>query len=326
MNDIKDQVFLVLNKMDVLEVNVWKGDWGLPSVDVECLQVLVYAKFNDIPLKINTSGNPFRTPNGRLPVLKSSNGTFDTVKDIIKYFRSKNYNTEYELSQKECAKVLAYDAMLKEKLYPALQFIWWIDERNLNELIRPWYCKALTFPFNFYYPGKFAEQARVMFESLYPTEDDMSVIENKVYSEAQKCLTLLSTNLGESEYFLGDKPTLLDAVVYSYLAPLLKAPLPNSALQSHLKACTNLVTYVSRISERYFGNECREYKAKESAQNVKKYSENEFPNKRRNQFFAGLFASLVMAAYVLSTGILQVPVQDSEILDIPTEETSTDDE
>lgn len=26
---------------EILQLDIWKGDWGLPSVDVECLQVLV---------------------------------------------------------------------------------------------------------------------------------------------------------------------------------------------------------------------------------------------------------------------------------------------
>lgn len=124
-------------------------------------------------------------------------------------------------------------------------------------------------------------------------------------------MTLLSTSLGDSVYFLGEEPTLLDAIVYSYLAPLLKAPLPNPALQNHLKACTNLMSYTSRISERYFSNEYCEYKTKESAQSTKKYAQNEFPNKRRNQFFAGFFATLVMATYAFSTGILEVNTFDT---------------
>lgn len=75
-------------------------------------------------MKVNTSGNPFKTPNGRLPVLRSHSRTLDSVKDIIEYFREKGYNTEYILTRKECAKVVAYETLLKEKLYPALQFIW----------------------------------------------------------------------------------------------------------------------------------------------------------------------------------------------------------
>lgn len=129
-------------------------------------------------------------------------------------------------------------------------------------------------------------------------------------------MTLLSTSLGDSQYFLGQKPTILDAIVYSYLAPLLKAPLPNPALQNHLKACTNLVTFISRISEKYFANECCEYKAKENAQNIRKYSQNEFPNKRRNQLLAGLFTTLIMATYIFSTGILEVNIFQSIIYNL----------
>ena len=75
-----------------------------------------------------------------------------------------------------------------------------------------------------------------------------------MYSDAEKCLTLLSNRLGDSKYFFGNQPTSLDAIVYSYLAPLLKTPFPNSTLQNHLKACTNLVTFVARISQKYYPN------------------------------------------------------------------------
>lgn len=74
----------------------------------------------------------------------------------------------------------------------------------------------------------------------------------QIYSDAEKCLTLLSTRLGDSKYFFGNQPSSLDAIIYSYLAPLLKAPFPNPTLQNHLKACHNLVNFVIRISQKYF--------------------------------------------------------------------------
>ncbi|XP_011866341.1 PREDICTED: metaxin-1 isoform X2 [Vollenhovia emeryi] len=307
---------------EVLQLDVWKGDWGLPSVDVECLQVLAYAKFSGIPLKVNLASNLFRTPHGRLPLLKAGLRTMDTVKDILPFFRTKHCSSDCALSDKQCADVMAYDALLKEKLYPAFQFIWWIDKKNLDELVRPWYCKALSFPFNFYYPGKFERQAQALMQSLYPLEDNINVIENEVYSEAQKCLTLLSTRLGDKDFFCGQQPSTIDAVVYSYLAPLLKAPLPNPILQNHLKACTNLVKYVSRISQRYFEKEYQTYekhKAEKNAERSRRNSESEFPNKRRNQVLAALIAIVAMAGYALSTGIVEVPVKDDEIIDVPLE-------
>lgn len=76
-------------------------------------------------MKINLSSNPFKTPNGRLPLLRTGINTLDTVKDILPFFRAKHYNSDYTLTDKQCADVMAYDALLKEKLYPALQFIWY---------------------------------------------------------------------------------------------------------------------------------------------------------------------------------------------------------
>lgn len=32
---------LKMTDVEVLQLDIWKGDWGLPSVNIECLQVLV---------------------------------------------------------------------------------------------------------------------------------------------------------------------------------------------------------------------------------------------------------------------------------------------
>lgn len=73
-----------------------------------------------------------------------------------------------------------------------------------------------------------------------------------MYGEAEKCLTTLSVRLGDQEFFFGSHPTSLDATVYAFLAPLLKVPFPSPVLQNYLKACTNLVKFVVRITQRYF--------------------------------------------------------------------------
>lgn len=186
----------------------------------------------------------------------------------------------------------------------------WLDQKNFTGLIRPWYAKAVPFPLNFYYPSKYEKQARAMMTSLFPNEEAITVIESKVYSEAQKCMTLLSTRLGDADYFFGAQPTSLDALIYSYLAPLLKAPLPNPALQNHLKACTNLVKFVSRISQRYFESDYQQYeKIKSKEHNEKQLrsdSDDEFPHKRRNQILAGIFATFTMVTYAFVTGLVEV--------------------
>lgn len=301
--------------MNTFQLDVYKSDWGLPSIDTNCLQVLAYAKFTGIPIKVNTCGNPFKTPHGRLPLLRYGAQTWDTVKDIIEVFRQNNYNADCSLSFNQCALVLAYDALLKEQLLPAMQYMWWIDKKNVDEFVRPLYSRALPFPIKFYYLSCFERYAHTFLSALYPLENDATSVEKEVYSEAQECIKLLSTRLGDSQYFFGDQPSTLDAIIYSYLAPLLNAPLPNKALQNYLNTHTNLTDYVKRISKKYFSREESEYRqhiAEENQKKIRRDLDVSFPNKRRNQILAGLFASFAMAFYALTTGIVEVSIQDDE--------------
>jgi metaxin len=48
----------------------------------------------------------------------------------------------------------------------------------------------------------------------------------------------------------------------------LKSPLPNPSLQNHLKACTNLVAFVGRVSQNYFPQIAFEYEKKMKKQEV----------------------------------------------------------
>ena len=102
---------------------------------------------------------------------------------------------------------------------------------------------------------------------------------------------------------------MLDVLVFSYLAPILKIPLPNCALQNHLKACDNLVKFINHILKKYFGDNYQDYenlKSKESEKKAKAGFDQDFPHKRRDQFIAGMFAAIAMTGYAITTGIVQV--------------------
>ena len=64
-------------------------------------------------------------------------------------------------------------------------------------------------------------------------------------------INLLAAKLGDNKYFCGDKPCAFDALVFGYLAPLLKVPMPNDRLQLHLSSFPNLVRFVESIVNIY---------------------------------------------------------------------------
>ncbi|XP_016405855.1 metaxin-1-like [Sinocyclocheilus rhinocerous] len=106
-----------------LELFCWKGDYGLPSVDVDCLTVLAYAKFAGAPLKVHKITNPWRSPTGTLPALKTrEGGSISQPSKIIIHLRKQKYNADYDLSAKEGADTLAFVSLLEEKLLPALLY------------------------------------------------------------------------------------------------------------------------------------------------------------------------------------------------------------
>ena len=53
-----------------MELDTWSPDWGLPSVDPECIKILAFAKFSGAPISQKSTNNPFWTPKGDLPVLR----------------------------------------------------------------------------------------------------------------------------------------------------------------------------------------------------------------------------------------------------------------
>jgi len=250
-----------------MEICIWSPDWGLASVDFECLSMIAYAKFSGAPVNIKETNSPFWSRSGRLPVFRSNNSedsnehtkhsTITDLKEFIAHLRRKKFSADYNLSPKQQSKVAAFTQLIEEKLRPALLYAFWIDAKNLTELTRPWYAKKLGVPQCFYYPGRFAAQAAEVIESRVGVDAEdvhRPDVESSIYRDAQECLTILSRRLGDSNpYFFGKAPSSADAIMYGYLAPLLKAPLPNpTPLQAHLKACGNLVSFVSRISLNYF--------------------------------------------------------------------------
>ncbi|NXL66812.1 MTX1 protein, partial [Chordeiles acutipennis] len=127
----------------------------------------------------------------------------------------------------------------------------------------------------------------------------------QLYREARECLTLLSQRLGSQKFFFGDSPASLDALVFSRLAPLLKAKLPNGKLQQHLKSLQNLCNYCTSILSLYFpwdgGETCPLALPRADGSETE-----EDPHKRRNQLLSVLVGLVAMLGYAFLSGIVSI--------------------
>ncbi|NXT23928.1 MTX1 protein, partial [Syrrhaptes paradoxus] len=126
----------------------------------------------------------------------------------------------------------------------------------------------------------------------------------QLYRDARECLTLLSQRLGSQKFFFGDSPASLDALVFSRLAPLLKAKLPNGKLQQHLRSLQNLCNHCAAILSLYFpwdgGGTAPRVAGADGGEGE------EDPHKRRNQVLSVLAALAAMLGYAVLSGIVSV--------------------
>ena len=310
-----------------MEVECWSEDWGIPTVDPECLKILAFSKFSGAPVTPRPTNNPFWTPKGDLPVFRHNDVVLTDFSSVAGHLRSCNYSADYNLSNKQVAEANAFIQLMDEKLFPAMKYLMWVDGKNQVEVTRPWYGKHLPFPLGLYYPNKFEQQSVQLIESLYSQyseQEGEAVVETAVHRAAQECLTILSNRLGETQFMFGRSPSSLDAVMYGYLGPLLKAPLTSNSLQTHLKNCPNLVKFVVRISQNYFPKVVKAWEEKSRREEVNNERESRsgggeggmgegeegevvrWKNEGRNKLLAGCVASTAMLGYAYSSGLVDV--------------------
>merc|ERR1712141_292800 len=130
----------------------------------------------------------------------------------------------------------------------------------------------------------------------------------------EECLIMMSERLGDQPYLFGQAPSSADAMLYGFLAPLLKAPFPNATLQNHLKACENLVKFVSRITLTYFSKIALDYEKedqknkddKSSSNKNNKTNDDEEPISKTRLAIAGTVAASAMTAYAFQSGFVDI--------------------
>ncbi|XP_063754193.1 metaxin-3 isoform X2 [Eleginops maclovinus] len=240
-----------------MELRCWGGDWGLPSVHTESLIVLAYAKFSGAKVTVSPIDWTWRTLTGTVPELLCGDVAVQEPTQILNFLRKQRFNADYELSARQGADTMAYIALLEERLRPALLHSFWVDAENYVNLTRPWFASRSPFPLNFFVPGRLASIAlsRILLTKGEAPLHRITEVEGKLYSDAKECLNLLSYRLGTATYFFGNSPTSLDAFVFGFLAPLYKAGLPSSPLQSHLQQLHNLTSFCDNILALYFNSE-----------------------------------------------------------------------
>jgi glutathione S-transferase len=227
--------------------------FGQPTASSFCLKLAAYLRMADLPYKAVDVDRPGKSPKGKLPFIRDGGVEVADSGIIIDYLKAKYGDSgdlgdlaDSELSPEQQAVSLATQRLVEESLYWSAMYARWVEPEG-------W---AVLAPAFF---GVIPKPARGLVASLIRRKIIRDIrghgrgllTQEEVYASADKDLTALSALLGEKPYFMGDKPTTLDAVVYGLLALIYFVPI-DSPLKTKAESLNNLKAHAERIREAYF--------------------------------------------------------------------------
>lgn len=240
-----------------MELRTWGSLWDLPSGDVATLTVLTYIRFfgkvKPNVLSIVPVNDVREIPAGFLPALIDKDLAITDFPAIIGHLRKNGINIDGRLSAQEGAETVAFEALLEECLFPAVQYHLWGNAKN-SSAVADAYSKIIPFPFGYYNILKLRARATLSQSSRSAPE---------ILSKMETCLQTLRARLARNQYFFGDRPSYLDAVVFAHLVVLVKAGVDcNTTVQStsahtrsdFLRSDDVLLEYVNRIYAKFFSD------------------------------------------------------------------------
>lgn len=228
------------------------GGWGLPTIDADGLAAIALLRFADIPFSVSTGASPSMTSTNVLPVVifENENTSEPSVcaglPSLIALFTADLAlpDLNHHLTPFMIAESTAFATLVTSRFGPARLYDFFLDDKNYADIYHTLLKKDSAFPLNRLLPFMKRREIRNSLRDQQP---------QSLYFDAGIALAALSTRLGDrNKFFYGDEPSVLDAIVFGYLAPVLYIPLPDTELRGQIAKFGNLVAFVGRVRQLFF--------------------------------------------------------------------------
>lgn len=226
---------------------------GLPDLSPFCIKLETFLRMAQIPYETSL-GYPSQAPKGKLPYIEY-NGNIVSDSSLIVDFLTDTFDVPLDstLDNRQTAVGRAFQSMIEEHLYFAIVYFRWQDEEGWSS-----YESVVTQTIH-------QAGAPMWLSSTLSKMSRKSVLKSllaqgtgrhsraEVSDLACQQLSAMSNFLTTKSFFLGEKPSSIDATVYSFLASILFPPFENP-LREHALELTYLVDYCERMRNRYWND------------------------------------------------------------------------
>lgn len=221
--------------------------WGLPNVSPFCLKLETYLRMANLPFQVRYVNNPRKSPKGKLPFIKDEGHVVGDTSLIIDYLKNKYGDPlDQHLTAEQKAQGLAVQRLIEEHAYWAAAYARWADPAGWAIVGRDYFQGVPS-----YLRWLVKRMAQKSFHNQMYNHGMGRHSRDEIYAMGNKDITAITTLLGDKQFFFGDKPSSIDAVLYGFLANILFTPI-ESPLKKHAETFPNLKKYCEQIRKLYY--------------------------------------------------------------------------
>lgn len=233
---------------DRLRVFVFGTGWGVPFVTSAPfpLKLCTWLRMADIPHEVVVENDPRKGPKGKSPWIEQG-GTRLADSSIIIAHLSARYGVDLDahLGAEDRARALMVQRSVEDHFHQAFEHQLFLGRGGDERLAE--FVSTLPAVLRWIVPRVLRRQLGAQLHARGLGRHT----ESEIIAQGKADLDALSQLLGDREYFLGDRPSSLDACVFGCLACAVYVAGDNP-LFNHAASKENLKRYCERVRGRYF--------------------------------------------------------------------------
>lgn len=231
----------------MIKLHQFVRTWGIPNLSHFCCKLETYLRLTNTPYQI-VHNLPLKSPKGKLPFIEDGDKKIADSDLIIQHLIKKHGDKlDADLSPSEKAISLAMRRLIEEHLFWITMYTrwqyseenWQVNKRAIFHTLPPFIRDMVAWVY------------RILIRRQIHGHGIGRHSSEEIFQLGRNNLDAISDFLANKPYFMGDKPTSLDATAFGFLINTLACPI-ESPVKEYALSKQNLVDYCQRILNEYY--------------------------------------------------------------------------
>ncbi|MBL4693549.1 MAG: glutathione S-transferase family protein [Magnetovibrio sp.] len=231
----------------MIELHQFAPSYNLPNASPFCMKVETLLRMAGLDYHVSIVKDPSTLPKNKAPIIIDDGKTIADSTLIAEHLQTHyDVNFDENLTDDEKASAHMIQVMLEERTYWVLAYSRWIDPVNWKG-VKEVYFGRIPMPMRMAV-SKLAQKS--MTRNLQGHGIGRHDPED-IYALGISDIQTLATVMKDKPFVMGNKPSLVDATVYAFLANLFVDGV-NSPLKAAAEEVPAFKAYVARMTELYY--------------------------------------------------------------------------